>query len=101
MPMTAFLLQGIPAQVAEYASREARTTRRALNDVLLEMLGRAAAQAAPSAAAVPLTPSVAAAQPMPTPSSASVPPAATVCDAEPEALPLLEAMQAAQFIPSG
>ena len=43
MPMNAFLLQDIPADVAEYAARTARRARRGVNEVLVDMLARAIA----------------------------------------------------------
>ena len=62
MPMNAFLLQDIPVDVAEYAGRVARSARRGMNEVLVEMLARAIAleeQVRAAAAAPAPTPAVA------------------------------------------
>lgn len=106
MPMTAFLLQDIPADVADYASRMARSTRRDMNAVLVEMLARAAASPPMAPASAPALTPVPSSQVVPDPVALSTPvaaaPAATFRDdGSSESLALLEAMQAAQSIPSG
>lgn len=108
MPMTAFLLQDIPPDVAAYATRTARSSRRDMNGVLVDMLVRAASQDPAAAAPAPALTSVPAAVAPTTAASAPVPALVPLAanalpdgTARDESLAVREAMQAAQSIPTG